>query len=114
MAWDHWEATVMGTPPRAAETDPQQQWQRIHSKRIYAHYCHHQFFLGPAGVFPGLDALTAIPVTLLHGQHDQVCPLPAAQALAEALPRSELIVTDAGHSLQAPAMRAALWDIVTR
>ena len=39
------------------------------------------------------------PVRLLHGGHDRVCPLGAAELLAEALPSAELTVwPEAGHA----------------
>ncbi len=62
-----------------------------------------------------LDARTSAPgfpapVLVLHGAHDQVIPLAAAEATAQLLPRAQLIVhPDLGHDLplQAPAWVAA-------
>lgn len=108
LSWDHWEASVMGTPPAVTETTPDQRMARINRKKVYAHYCHHAFFLGEQGVFPGLDKLGNIPVTLIHGRHDPVCPLPAAQALMGAIPNAELVAVNAGHGLHEKAIQAAL------
>ena len=108
LSWDHWEATVMGVPAPKEESDPKQRLQRINNKWIYAHYCHHQFFIGEDGVLPGLDKLHDIPVTLIHGRYDQVCPLSAVETLAESLPKAELIVVEAGHGLHETAIREAL------
>ncbi|MGB0848067.1 MAG: alpha/beta fold hydrolase [Thiolinea sp.] len=113
LAWDHWEATVMGTPKASAETNPQQQQKRIAAKLVYAHYCHHQFFLGEQGVMKDLHCLKGIPVTLIHGKNDQVCPLSAAKTLDAALPNSKLIVADAGHNLYEEKLKQALWQIVS-
>lgn len=62
-----------------------------------------------------LDARTSAPgfpapVLVLHGAHDQVIPLAAAEATARLLPRARLIVhPDLGHDLplQAPEWVAA-------
>lgn len=114
LAWDHWEATVMGFPPPTAETQPEAQQKRIAAKRVYAHYCHHQFFIGAQGVLSQLERLREIPVHMLHGNNDQVCRLSAAQELAAALPRSELVIVDAGHSLHETNISKALWQRVSR
>ena len=113
LAWDHWEATVMGVPKASTETDTEQQQKRIASKLVYAHYCHHQFFLSEQGVLPGLNKLKDTPVTLIHGRNDQVCPLSAAQILDKALPNSTLITVDAGHSLSDTEIKRSLWNLVT-
>ena len=59
-------------------------------------------------MLPGLDKLREIPVTLIHGRYDPVCPLSVAETLAEALPKAELIVVEAGHGMHETAIREAL------
>lgn len=114
LTWDNWESTVMGFPNITPETDPTQQQKRIASKLVYTHYCHHQFFLSEQGVMNNLAYLQDIPVKMIHGKNDQVCPLPAAEALDAALPNSELIVVDAGHTLHEEKMTQALWQLVSQ
>jgi pimeloyl-ACP methyl ester carboxylesterase len=49
------------------------------------------------------------PVTLINGRHDRVVPLANAEFLHERLPRSRLVVIDAGHFVweEAPAAYAS-------
>ena len=111
-AWDCWEASVMNLPAPPPQEDQRARQQNIAKKRVYSHYCHHQFFLGEEGVMTGLSKLKNIPVTLIHGRADMVCPLSAAETLLEALPNGDLIAVDAGHSLHEKAISNALWKIV--
>ena len=60
-----------------------------------------------------LERLRDIPVTMIHGNNDQVCPLAAAEELNAALPHSELIVVDAGHTLDEEKITQALWRLVS-
>jgi len=61
---------------------------------------------------PLLDAvgqLPAVPVCIVHGRRDLVCPCAAAATLNQAIPGSRLIlVEDAGHPPVEPAMIDAL------
>jgi pimeloyl-ACP methyl ester carboxylesterase len=48
-----------------------------------------------------LSALSDVPVTILVGSADRLCPLPMSQALADALPHARLrVYPGAGHMLQ--------------
>ncbi|MFN2536877.1 MAG: alpha/beta fold hydrolase [Mycobacteriales bacterium] len=48
-----------------------------------------------------LTALRDVPVTILVGTEDRLCPLPMSRALADALPHARLrVYPDAGHMLQ--------------
>src|SRR5262245_15757168 len=50
------------------------------------------------------------PVTLINGRHDRVVPLANAEFLDERLPRSRLVIVDAGHFVweEAPAEYASI------
>jgi len=48
-----------------------------------------------------LAALRDVPVSILVGTHDRLCPLPMSRAMAEALPHARLrVYPGAGHMLQ--------------
>jgi pimeloyl-ACP methyl ester carboxylesterase len=51
----------------------------------------------------------ATPVTIINGRHDRVVPLANAEFLDERLPRSRLVIVDAGHFVweEAPTEYAA-------
>ena len=50
-----------------------------------------------------------MPVTIVHGERDLVCPCEAAWTLHHAIPGSRLeLLPDTGHLLDEPAMTNAL------
>lgn len=110
LAWDSWEASVMGLPPPAFNPDPASWQARISRARVYSHYACRQFFLPSAGVLPGLGAIQSLPLWLVHGVNDQVCRYAGAQMLAAALPRAQLVPVAAGHGLHETALQQAVGE----
>lgn len=93
-------ANTVAEPPDAA---------LVQRYRIQAHYLRHGCFLNTDALLDALDALPAIPVAILHGDADRVCPPANAQRLQRCLPDSRLhSVPGAGHDPFHPAMAAAL------
>jgi proline iminopeptidase len=77
--------------------------------RVQLHYLAHDCFLEPGALLSGTSRLAGLPVAIVQGSRDLVCPPPGAQALAERLPGAELrLVRDGGHSAAAPEMAQAL------
>ena len=109
LAWDAWEAAVMGLNAPTMLT--QQRWARV---RVYAHYASHQFFLPATGCLNNLKALETIPVLAVHGRQDRVCQYAAAELLGDHLKRYELIGVDAGHNLYEQNLQAGLKQIAQR
>lgn len=72
------------------------------------HYFSHGCWLRPGELLRGARRLT-VPVTIVQGQLDLVCPAEAAIALHDAIPHSRLVlVPGAGHSAAEPSIAAAL------
>ncbi|MCU7802520.1 MAG: alpha/beta hydrolase [Candidatus Thiodiazotropha sp. (ex Lucinoma borealis)] len=106
LAWDSWEAAVMGVPVPIYETEMQLRVARIDRKRIHVHYCKHGFFLGDQGVLPGLNALRHLKVSILHAVGDQVCRYSGSETLSSALADCELKSIDhTDHSLDSAKMQ---------
>ena len=84
--------------------------QRLLAKvRIETHYAVHGYFLGNCPLLDGVVRLPDVPVTIVHGRRDLVCPVEAAWTLNRAIPGSRLILLpDAGHLAVEPAMVDAL------
>jgi proline iminopeptidase len=57
-------------------------------------------------------SLRKIPITMVHGRYDLVCPLSGAEAVKDALPHARLIVVEAGHA--AADMMPTLRRVLTR
>ena len=111
-AWCRWEDThvslMPGWQPDPRYDDPQ---FRLIFARLVTHYWSHGCFLADGEVMAGIDRLTDIPATLIHGRWDISSPLDTAWMLHRAWPKSELQILDgAGHGGMgfSEAMKAAL------
>jgi proline iminopeptidase len=83
------------------------------SLAVQLHYLQHHCFVPPGELERWLGVLDAAiadrPLALVHGLADQVCHFSTTAALARRWPRATLHqVADAGHDMDAPALRDAL------
>jgi proline iminopeptidase len=114
-AWNAWERAVMGLTDPGAPTAVTNDEAALARLRVHTHYLTHGCFLPESGALPAPGALKGIPVTLVHGRLDFVCPPENALALARALPRARLrILERAGHSQMEPGMAGALVEELAR
>ena len=59
--------------------------------------------------------ISHLPVVIVQGRYDVVCPMTSAWELHKALPDAEFIlVPDAGHSVSEKGISAALVDAMDR
>jgi len=87
--------------------------QDIARARIYLHYWANQSFLPGGRLVFDSDALKDVPLLLVHGVSDWICPKEGSEAIHRAVPHSELILVEgAGHSAHAPAMQEVLRAVI--
>ena len=80
-----------------------------HQGLLEAHYCVHNCFIEDRPIANHLSVLTGMPVYIVNGHYDLLCPPAKAYQLHRALPESHLAVVDrAGHASKEPAMVNAL------
>ena len=112
-AWSRWtgalvaclsaEAGAAGEPEEAPEE------ALLSETSIELHYVGHDYFLAENQILDGCGGLPDIPVRIIHGRRDILCPLDSAWALHRAIRGSELeIVPDAGHRAAEAGMPAAI------
>ena len=71
----------------------------VNRAKIYLHYWANKSFLPQGQILVNPTALTGLPVTLVHGAADWICPLSGAQQMAGAIDTAQLMVVPcAGHS----------------
>ena len=72
--------------------------------RVECHYFAHGCWLeGERALLANVGRIRHIPVVIVQGRYDVVCPMQSAWALYRAWPEAELLVTpDAGHSAFEP------------
>lgn len=108
--WSRWAMACLELPlPDAWPEEGVARDRWLAQIRIEAHYYYHQLFFPRNFIFEQLARLAAIPLQIVHGQHDFLCPPSNAIALQRQLPHSTLtLVATAGHLSSAPGMFTAL------
>lgn len=117
-AWCRWEATLSRlVPDPAAIAAFTADDTALAVARIETHYFVHGLFLQdrPPLLEAARDRLADVPVAIVQGRYDVVCPPRSAHDLARALPHAELkLVPAAGHSLSEPGLVAGLVAVMER
>jgi proline iminopeptidase len=82
---------------------------------IENHYFYHNAFLKPNQIVENASRLKHIPITVVHGRHDAVCPVSSSVELKKVLPHIKLlIIPDAGHSTTEPGTKRALTRMLSK
>ncbi|MBW4539598.1 MAG: prolyl aminopeptidase [Myxacorys chilensis ATA2-1-KO14] len=78
--------------------------------RIECHYFTNRGFFGVDDqLLKGCDRIRHLPIVIIQGRYDVVCPMASAWDLHKALPDAEFIVVpDAGHSMMEAGILSAL------
>lgn len=102
--WIDYERALMGEAPLAAAPDARQRAK----VRVQAHYLAHRCFSDPDALLSRCARLHHLPVAIVQGERDPVCPPDTARRLRHALPHAHwLAVEHGGHNALAPDMAAA-------
>lgn len=104
LAWSVWEGTISNMIPD--ETDEGKFGEAAFAlsfAQIEAHYFANHLFMAPDHIIDKAATLARIPIHIVHGRFDLVCPLTQASRLAAALREAgaepaTFVVTNAGHS----------------
>lgn len=85
----------------------------INRAKLYLHYWANKTFLPHGHLLVNPSALNDMPLTLVHGSSDWICPLSGARLVADALTGANLIVVPReGHSPYGAAMARVLRETV--
>jgi len=107
-AWWDWEAAVSFLKQRP---DPTTDKEAVAIARIENHYFLHGAWLKPNQLIKNAKRLT-MPVYLVHGRYDMICPVKSAFALKEQVSHASLhVIPDAGHAGAEPGTQAMLRKI---
>jgi len=116
-AWSVWEAS---TSKLLLDPSLQQKLGETHFAeafaRIECHYFVNKGFLKTENqLLQNCDQIRHLPIVIVQGRYDVVCPMISAWELHQALPEAELIVVpDSGHSMTEPGIRDALLETTDR
>lgn len=76
---------------------------------IESHYFSNDCFIEDNIILKNIHKIRHLPLFIIHGRYDTICPLTNAWELHQALPSSELIIVrDAGHSIREPGVIDAM------
>lgn len=104
LAWSVWEGVISNLIPEPTATGKYADKEfALSFAQIEAHYFANNLFLERDYIVRSISRLAHIPLHIVHGRFDQVCPLTQASRLVEALRAAgaepaSFIITSAGHS----------------
>ena len=99
--WTRWEMATSRLFPDASYLEKAEDLDfAVAFARIECHYFINGIFLEEAHILNNADAVQHIPMHIVQGRYDVVCPVRSAWELHKAVPQSNLIIVpDAGHSM---------------
>jgi proline iminopeptidase len=81
--------------------------------RIESHYIANRYFFKKNQLLNDSSKIQNIPITIVNGRYDMVCPPQSAYRLHKALPLSKLIIAErSGHSIHDKQLQKALLKAV--
>ncbi|CAN1512883.1 MhpC Predicted hydrolases or acyltransferases (alpha/beta hydrolase superfamily) [Flavobacteriaceae bacterium] len=79
-----------------------------------AHYLTNNCFIADNYILKNISAIQSIPVKIIHGKNDSICPLQYAEALHQKLNNSVLYIENAGHSDSEPNIESRIIKIIKK
>lgn len=113
--WAHYEISIFKT--NISENEIQSVLNEIsyYSLSVMeAHYLINDCFLGNNYILQNTSKIKSIPVKIIHGRNDNICPLAYAEELYEKLNNSELYIEEAGHSDSEPEIENRIIEIIKK
>jgi proline iminopeptidase len=104
-AWSKYEHVLSSVKPQPFQPDVRSDEE---SALLEAYYFAHNGWITPKMLLETAKKIQ-VPVLLVHGQFDMVCPASSAFLLKDAIPHAKLfVVAEEGHSMRQPGMLRAL------
>jgi proline iminopeptidase len=79
-----------------------------------AYYLTNNCFIEDNYILENISAIQSIPVKIIHGRNDNICPLIHAEALHQKLMNSKLYIENAGHSDSEPDIENRIIEIIKK
>lgn len=77
-----------------------------------AYYLSNNCFIEENYILSNTNILDTIPVTIIHGKEDSICPVEYAKILQHKLKKSILYIEDGGHSDSEPAIEKRIIEVL--
>lgn len=109
---EDWEGAVYLFEPEdepAEELDAEEKELMLNSKKIMFHYTQNSCFFEKDELLNNAHKLKDIPIAIVHGRYDLICPIESAWKLSQRLPHADFKIINAdGHSASNPETITAL------
>lgn len=110
-AWSKYEHDLSYLIPQPFKADPKSDEE---SAVLEAYYYKHNGWITPELLLETAKQIK-VPVLLVHGRYDMVCPASSALLLKEAIPHAKLfLIPNAGHATLEPGIQKALKRQIAR
>lgn len=111
--WNAYESAIMRLVPNetaiTTSSTSEEDVVELARARIQIHYIQNNCFVDGDAILSNASKLSHIPITIVQGRYDMVCPPKSAWELSRAIPHSEFyVVQDAGHSAMELGITSAL------
>ena len=112
-AWTRWEMSTSYLLPKEFSVKKAANHYFSDSfARIECHYFINNIFLEDNYILRNINNIINIPVAIVQGRYDIVCPMRSAWDLKQALPSSKLYIIDnAGHSMKETGITKKLIEL---
>lgn len=109
-AWLHWSSQVaLGNDYQASQIPEHITQKMVAQVKMELNYARKHYFIQENQILEHCASLQEIPITIIHGQYDFVCPMAAGFSLAQALPNAQYqVLNQAGHIAKGEQMIDAL------
>jgi proline iminopeptidase len=105
----HESACASLIPNYEIVTTEEQRAQALSISVIECHYFRNNLIAPKDSLLNKINAFRHIPSVIVQGRYDMICPIQSAHRLHNAWPEADFIVVpDAGHSANEPAIRSRL------
>lgn len=96
--WAGWEGTIMSMVPDKAELEKLFDIRKdISFSKIESYYTINDFFMPSKNyILDNAHKMKSIPLTIVQGRYDTICPADSAYQLHKKLPKSKLIIARLG------------------
>lgn len=108
--WLRWGSRVsLGHEYDPVNQDEHVTLKMVQQVRMELHYAENSYFIAENQILEHCTELNGLPMIIIHGRNDLVCPMEAGYQLKQALPEAEFVVlSNAGHVARGPEMIDAL------
>jgi proline iminopeptidase len=111
--WWDWEYSISYLVPNGKTTDSIKEIEEL--SILENHYFYHDAWLKPNQILNDAHKLKNIPITLIHGRYDVICPLNSSFELKKLLPHVKLIVVkESGHAIIRRETRRSIKKVIRR